>query len=646
MSLPLFSFRVAVLCAAFSAVASSLYAQTSTPVCASVTTGGKNASILCSAFLVDSRGYFATSFHGLQGANSVSIQLAGGKSLLATSFIAASRGHDIVILRVAGLPPEITSGSFFFAPTPKEGQTLVALSGPLSKPVQLPIALGTPIVCQPKLARQVRGDLFSLMAPASKEELAGMDADTRWLVLDQFRERNFAGGPVVDPQMQVVGMLSSAVMFRNTVFAAIDSQHLIDLLARPLDRPQPLSALQTWQDPVHPVGTLSGKDAEKTYSGRLLHGKNLTTRMQNLQDRTLLLEIGEIELDKAIKARKADAAQKLASVEKLRTRFNGIRPEETREVIAQVRRSDLDPTSDRSVVFDRAMRTEVVFSARQQAERAKLRESASLLSVEVTHAQISDSYQKQVEVPAYALLKERLRTEWLFLLDPFEIRTASERLALEEELNQLISEGGAPGTLYAARAFLKAQSEDFAAAKSDLKEAKQIDPKLAPMLTAIDAYRLHMQGETKESNKLLSQISTAAKSDVWVQILSAAIQFRQSEDDEALKLLQKARLSGADPLEIDFISAWIYGTNSSLSKAKPKAGLAHAHRAVSATGRCDWLSLAALAACHARLGEFDRATEIMTLAHSIAPATDLPRCEAWQATILSSNPITLQEAVE
>lgn len=646
MKLPSLYTYTAVICALFLLVTPSVFAQASAPTCGSVITGGKNSVVLGTCFLVDERGYFATSFQCLQGTTSAFVQLPDRKPFPVSSFIAASRGKDIVILRVAGIPNEIQSSGLPIALSSKEGQRVVTLAGPLTKPAQLPVAAGTTITCPPTIARFVRGDLFSLMAPASKEELSGIDADTRWLVLDQFRDRTFSGSPVIDQEGSVVGMLSSAILFKNTVFAAVDATHISEVLAFPLDKPQALSNLQNWQDSAEPSGVAPGKAAEKTYSGRLSHGLNLTVRMQDLQDRTLLLEAGELELDKAINKRKAEVAEKLVAVEKMRTRFNNIRPEETREVIGQVRRSDLDPQSDRSVIFDRALRTERVFSARQQAERVKLREQGGLLSVEVTHAQISDSYQRQIEVPAYALLKERLNTEWLFLLDPFEIHTASERLALEEELNQLIGEGGAPGNLYAARAFLKGQSEDFAAANSDLQEAKQINSKLAPLLTAIEAYALHVKGEEKESAKLLTQISSSAKNDVWIQIIAAAIKYREKDYDEVLKLLQKARLSGADPMEIDFISAWIYGTQSSLTKAKPKAGLAHAYRAASYTGRRDWLSLAAIAACHARLGEFDRARAAIDLASSITPAAYAPRCEAWKATLLSDKPITLHEPVE
>lgn len=609
-------------------------------VSAAKSPGPAAAPVLGSCFLVDEKkGYFVASFSTLHEVAAANIHLDGGAVLPVRGFVAASRGKDIVILntgRVAGGKPWTLAPQ---APV-KEGDELVPWSGALSKSDPFP-TVPPAFVCLPRLARTTRGDVLTLMVPPEAPHVAGSDADADWILLDQPRDPDAAGAPVVTPQGDVVGMYSGSITVDGKLFAAIHARHIEEVLQGASDKSRPLSTLNSWSDRVTEAGTLPPKFPSDDLSGRFHRGEDLSTRFDAYQTRSMVVEAAETRLGRDLKGHASQLVKLVADQARVEAALRGMAPELTRRI--QERREEFVRNERGEYVRQIVTETRLVpeFSRRQLDERRRLAGEGTRVTIELTKARVLDGYAREVERPAFAVLRRRFDAEWIFLLDPFGLHGPKQHAQLLDDLTDQITDGGAPALVYAARAFLHARNLELAECLDDLEEAEDIDDTLVPILRAIEAYARHAKGQAKEAARLFVTATDPSSPDSRVLVLQAATKYEAKAYAECLKLLEEARLAGADPVEVDLVSAWIYAADAKLFKKKPRAGFAHAERAVSCTGRCDWFSLAALAACHARQGDYDRAAELIEMASTVAPSYAYSRCEAWRQALDSKQPLSV-----
>ena len=146
-----------------------------------------------SGFVLDDRGHVMTNHHVIEGATTVRLQLAGGRSLSAV-VVGSREADDIAVLRVedpSDLDPAVLGSSADLA----IGESVIAVGSPLG------------------LQGTVTGGLVSAL---DREASLGGQAAQRMIQTDAPINPGNSGGPLVDLEGRVVGV--------NTAIATIGGQ--------------------------------------------------------------------------------------------------------------------------------------------------------------------------------------------------------------------------------------------------------------------------------------------------------------------------------------------------------------------------------------------------------------------------------------
>ena len=621
-------------------------------VVGSLKTVGKKTETLGSCFLVDKRGYFATTFSNLRDASSATILLPNNVACAVTGVVGASKGKDIVILAVRELPRGMEP--LVLAPNAKlaVGELVMPWGGPFSR-------AATPLFLQPNswepaalrqdsssffptIGQPLRGDEYLLTVKFPEHDSAGTDADTEWFLLDQTRDRSCIGSPVLNAQGEVLGMLSGALSSGNTVYSALHVKHIAALIPPATDKPLPLTALKRWQDPLGSPADLPEKAEDLSrLAGKFTHGLPLAERLRDLQERAVRVEKWKAAMEKLIAVRKATASETTVELDKIRGIMDTMVPEETRTVSRTVTetvtdKDDKDSKSPKERTVTRVIRETIrVFSARQNSLRTELGTKHHALRVEFLKAEIRNRFETEVGLPAFTNMERHLADELFFTVDPFSFRTAEEHAALLLALNQTIEDGGASAQVFCARAVVLIHLNKFAEVAADLKDALDVDARQKPVVTVIEAYKCLRSGDAKEAKRLLGDALRAGKNDPRVLFLMAVVELRNGEEDDALRDLKLAAEHGADPLEVNLAQAWIGATAPDVPTSQVRLATSAGQQACSLTARRDWNCLASLAACYTRLADEPNAIDAIENAIAVAPESSLERCKEWKRMILA-----------
>jgi serine protease Do len=186
---------------------------------------GKGAS-LGTGFVVSADGLIATNFHVIDVGRAVTVELADGKHYSATEVHAADRERDLAVIRInaKGLIPLKLGDSTKM----KDGQAVVAIGNPRG------------------FKRSVVTGVLS-----SRREVEGRPM----LQLAMPVEPGNSGGPVLDMEGRVIGVVSSKSLVTPNLGFAVAVESLKPLLEKP--HPVPMSAWLTigaldpddWQTP-------------------------------------------------------------------------------------------------------------------------------------------------------------------------------------------------------------------------------------------------------------------------------------------------------------------------------------------------------------------------------------------------------------
>lgn len=185
---------------------------------------------LGTGFIVDSRGLIATNLHVIGEARPIQVQLADGRKFDVTSIEATERHHDLAVLRIAaeGLPA-LPLGD---PDQLQEGQTLVAIGNPLG------------------LERSVVTGVLS-----GRRDVEGRPM----LQISMPIERGNSGGPVLDLQGRVQGLITlKSLKTDNLGFAAP-----VDQLQPLLEQPNPIP-MEKWLT----IGVLDPEAWTPLFGGR------------------------------------------------------------------------------------------------------------------------------------------------------------------------------------------------------------------------------------------------------------------------------------------------------------------------------------------------------------------------------------------
>lgn len=202
------------------------------PAVAVLTVGGRDGKgeSLGTGFVVSADGLIATNFHVIDVGRGVTVELADGKRYEATAVHAADRERDLAVIRIdaKGLTPLELGDSTAM----KDGQAVVAVGNPQG------------------LKRSVVAGVLS-----SRREMEGKPM----LQLAIPVEPGNSGGPVLDMEGRVVGVVSSKSLVTPNLGFAVAVESLKPLLEKP--HPVPMSAWLT-------IGALDPEDWQTVQGAR------------------------------------------------------------------------------------------------------------------------------------------------------------------------------------------------------------------------------------------------------------------------------------------------------------------------------------------------------------------------------------------
>jgi tetratricopeptide (TPR) repeat protein len=558
-----------------------------------------------SCFFIDTRGYVATSFSNLMDANSAWVQFANGSKCQVLGVVAACKGKDIAILRIA----KTGSDSFFDVPLeldisadPKLDEPFFLWGGPRSVPM-------VRTLMPPKVKRTLLGEEYILGLPTPSSSGIGCDPDSRWIWLSLSGHISFNGGPLFDQRGAVVGMLSASLQpgfvsisdSKAIVYSAIHIEHVKRLV--PVDNPKlkSLTLLSTWMDDIPGIDTPLPNEMphEETSSlgGVLRRQLPLANRFIDLRRRVMQMEQEIESAGKKKEERQNDNLEKLAEIEKLQ----------------------------------------------ESKRRTNIEQTVLQLQSQIQTNQNDSRFDDVIRTPFLERLASRLEEEYFYLCDPLEFRNKSDKKNLEEELTQVIDEGGAGGVVYLARAIARVALGDLVGAERDLEETDEVDAKfqtitrlLKVRISLLKKDTISVQSRKNAVDVAISSLKKELESDARLQVLAARMAMDSNDIPSAQQHLEQAAKLAPDEIEIKHALTWVL---LGVPKVNAKRVTQEAIRLVQKTSGRDWSSMAALAAAYSHGEKKERAVQAIDAAIRIAPPHAIKSCESMRNQLHQDLPI-------
>ncbi len=616
-----------------------------------------------SCFYIDQRGYIATSFWNVCEAEDASVLFSNGSKFRVTGVIAASKGKDVVILKiVAGTKNASLSKEALALDTeadPKIDDGMFPWGGPNSPPAAGNVSL-------PKVKRRLLGEEYLLGLPKAPSGDIGCDPDTRWIWLSLSRPFSCNGGPVFDRNGKVAGMLSavldpgSKVISDSAaiVYSAVHIQHIANLIPSDNVKPKSLKSLRTWVDAIPNVDAKKPEqepavEEKHSLGGALRREFSLPKRLVDLQRRITQVEQENAEAGKLIVQRQSDNLELLAEIDKVQSELAAVIPEEPyRESYIDIEnRTETTTTLEtgpdgksrnvktREIVPTRVRKTRTAYrlSSRQISTMAPVRMKISELQISVQDNRNEFEFDTNVRAPFVTQIQRRLEDECFYLADPLGLRGKSEQQDLEAELTRTIEEGGVGGIIYLSRAMTRIALGDFDGAEFDLKETGEVDTKYRMLVQGLEA-RIHfLKGNKADGAKLLKKLLTDFESDARSWTLAARIDMDSKNYGAAVKRLEHAARLAPFEVEIQHGLAWML---LSVTSVNAKLATDAATHVVRMTDGRDWSPLAALAAAYSHSEKNELAMNAIEAAIRTAPPSALETCEKWRSKLNMQQTIT------
>ena len=599
-----------------------------------------------SCFYVDKRGIVATSFSNVWQGNNAWVQFPNGEKCRVLGFVAASKGKDIALLKIAKNGKDfLDEVALQLDPDadPKLDAELLLGGGPRSQPIA-----GNYVY--PKVNRRLLGQEYLLGLSRIPSTDIGRDPDTRWIWSSISRHIGCNGGPVFDKRGKVVGMLSAALEPASIVYSAIHIEHIVSLIPADEAKPKSLKILSNWEDSIpnnhQAIQLKSTAEEANSLGGVLQRNLSLSDRLIDLERRITQAEQENENAGKLLVDHQSRNLELLAEAEKVQKELDSFRPEEryeekyteteyvTETVTERKKGSDgkyRDVKTEKEVPKKvTKTRTKYRFSKRQILAMQPLRTKILELQAETQKNANAIAFDEMIRQPFLEQILRGLEDEYFYLADPLELQNKEEKQNFEAELTRAIDEGGAGGMVYLSRAVARTALGDYDGAQSDLNEANEVDSKYRALVQALESRLSLLKGDLANAgsaSRVLSRLKTELETDPRLAILATRIDIDKKDYDAAVKHLEIASRLSPNEIEIRHGLAWILLSASTVN-AKPAIQEATAVVRMSA-GR-DWSSIAALAAAYSHGGKNEQAIRSLDAAIELAPRHALKVCEKWR----------------
>ncbi len=284
-----------------------------------------------SCFYVDKRGIVATSFSNVWQGNNAWVQFPNGEKCRVLGFVAASKGKDIALLKIAKNGKDfLDEVALQLDPDadPKLDAELLLGGGPQSQPIA-----GNYVY--PKVNRRLLGQEYLLGLSRIPSTDIGRDPDTRWIWSSISRHIGCNGGPVFDKRGKVVGMLSAALEPASIVYSAIHIEHIVSLIPADEAKPKSLKILSNWEDSIpnnhQAIQLKSTAEEANSLGGVLQRNLSLSDRLIDLERRITQAEQENENAGKLLVDHQSRNLELLAEAEKVQKELDSFRPEERYE---------------------------------------------------------------------------------------------------------------------------------------------------------------------------------------------------------------------------------------------------------------------------------------------------------------------------
>jgi tetratricopeptide (TPR) repeat protein/S1-C subfamily serine protease len=610
-----------------------------------------------SCFYVDKHGIVATSFSNVWQGNNAWVQFPNGDRFRVLGFVAAAKGKDIVLLKIA------KNGKNFLDEValqldpnadPKMDAELLLGGGPQSQPIA-----GNYVY--PKVNRRLLGQEYLLGLSRIPSTEIGRDPNTRWIWSSISRHISCNGGPVFDQRGKVVGMLSAALEPASIVYSAVHIEHVVSLIPADEVKPKSIKLLSNWEDSIPSIDYViqlkPTAEEANSLGGVLQRMLSLPDRLIDLERRIIQAEQENENAAKLLVERQARNLDVLAEIEKVQQQINGFVPEEsyqekyteteyvTEKVTKRERGSDGKSrdveTTERVPRKVTRYRTKFRYSRRQILAMEPLKAKILELQSEAQNNTNAIAFDEMIRQPFLEQILRRLDDEYFYLADPLELRDKQEKQSFEAELTRAIDEGGAGGMLYFARAVARTALGDYDGAQFDLNETNEVDSKYRALVQALEARVLLLKGNgdnAGSASKVLSRLKTELETDPRLRMLAARLEIDTKDYVSAAEHLELAAKLAPDECEIRHGLAWML---LSVPTVNSKRALQVATALVRMTAGRDWSSTAALAAAHSHGGKNELAIRSLDAAIESAPRHALNVCEKWRDQLHQKLPIKL-----
>jgi tetratricopeptide (TPR) repeat protein len=594
----------------------------------------------------------ATSFSNVWQGNNAWVQFANGDKFpngdkfRVLGFVAANKGKDIVLLKIAKNGKNFLDGVALQLDTnadPKIDAELLLGGGPQSQPIA-----GNYVY--PKVNRRLLGQEYLLGLTRISSTDIGRDPNTRWIWSSISRHISCNGGPVFDKRGKVVGMLSAALEPGMIVYSAIHIEHVVSLIPADEVKPKSIKLLPNWEDSVpnidHTLQLEPTAEEANSLGGVLQRRLSLPDRLIDLERRIIQAEQENENAAKLLVERQARNLDLLAEIEKVQQQINGFVPEEsyqekyteteyvTEKVTKRERGSDGKSreveTTERVPRKVTKYRTKYRHSQRQILAMSPLKTKVLELQTETQHNTNAIAFDEMIRQPFLQQLLRRLEDEYFYMADPLELQNKEEKQGFEAELTRAIDEGGAGGMVYLSRAVARIALRDYDGAQSDLNETNEVDSKYQGLVQTLELRLSLLKGDPANNgstSRVLSRLKSELDTDPRLAILAARIEIDKKDYDAAVKHLEIASRLSPDEIEIRHGLAWLL---LSATTVNAKRAIQEATALVRMSAGRDWSSIAALAAAYSHGGKNEQAIRSLDAALELAPRHALKVCEKWR----------------
>jgi len=190
---------------------------------------------LGSGFVIDPSGLVATNYHVIKQASSAWARFRDGTEVEITGYRVLDKKRDLALLQLKSVPKSIYALKIALAEEPKQGDAIIAIGHPGG----FEFSVSNGIVSAIRKMAEM---------PEGVQAFLKTDPECKWIQISAPSAPGSSGGPLLNSQGDVVGVVSWLVPQQSIGFA-VHAQHLADLKNRVTEKTYPLPVPGSFQGP-------------------------------------------------------------------------------------------------------------------------------------------------------------------------------------------------------------------------------------------------------------------------------------------------------------------------------------------------------------------------------------------------------------